>query len=167
MATNLIQEPGLAERIIGHVLGFTTLKPPPSAAPPPQPAHSADASGGHALPSEPDDLWYWALLKTLRADMRSDKLLPPGDIYWINALNALAPPTPAHAIPLTLHEVEDVEMAFSEMLFSKSMFFDHLASNYENALDALAAALAEEEVGTRPGSDKVHGKEEAGPAMAA
>ncbi len=90
------------------------------------------------------------MLKTLRADMRSDKLFPPGDMFWINAANPIVPLDLQH-IPLTLHEVEEVELAFCEIMFSKTMFFDHIISNYQNALDGLAAALQEAEDGAAGG----------------
>ena len=72
-----------------------------------------------------NDLWYWALLKTLRADMRAEKLYPPGTVFWLNAADGFDPtPVPPSMTELLISQVEDVEVAFSEIYFSTSMFTD-------------------------------------------
>jgi hypothetical protein len=118
-----MQERGLAEQIIGHVLGFTSTA-------------GGGGTRGAAAGEAPDDLWYWAVLKTLRADMRSDKLYPPGEVYWMNA-GCPVSAAPAHVLPLTLHCIEEVELAYSEIMFSKTMFYDHLVPNYLHCLHQL------------------------------
>lgn len=40
-----------------------------------------------------------------------------------------------------LHEVDDVEIAFSEVTFSTTMFTDHSPHHYEGSLQLLAAAM--------------------------
>ena len=60
---NLCHERGLPERIIAKVLGVF-------------PAGSQSYEDSAAV----DELWFWALQKTLRADMRSEKLYPAGTV---------------------------------------------------------------------------------------
>lgn len=79
-----------------------------------------------AAPSvDRDELWYWALLKTLRADMKAEKLYPPGRVYWINSPtleeDGIQASKPSF---VKLDEVDDVEMAFSEIAFATHMFTD-------------------------------------------
>ena len=75
VTVNLCHEKGIAEKVIGKVLGIfkdysrnnTTLNT--------------------GLYDSNDDLWFWALLKTLRADMKAEKLYPPGRVYILNFIN--------------------------------------------------------------------------------
>jgi hypothetical protein len=65
MSISLAHEEGMAESVIAKVLGvFKQANQPQD--------------------QERDELWYWARLKTLRADMKAEKLYPPGRVYWIN-----------------------------------------------------------------------------------
>jgi hypothetical protein len=64
VTVNLCHEKGMAERVIGKVLGV----------------FKDYATGSVAWPDTNEDLWYWAMLKTLRADMRAEKLYPPGRV---------------------------------------------------------------------------------------
>ncbi|RKP01337.1 hypothetical protein CXG81DRAFT_2075, partial [Caulochytrium protostelioides] len=106
VVVNLTREPGLAERIVGKVLGLGML----------------------GVEREPDDaVWFWALAKTLRADMASEKLFPPGSVYWIN------PPVAARHEPA----MGPVPVAFATMNFSKTMIVDHSPWVYEKALNKL------------------------------
>jgi hypothetical protein len=100
-----------------------------------------DSLTGSAEPK--DDLWYWALLKTLRADMRAEKLYPPGRNYWINspASDHDAPDSSSKAPLVQLHEVDDVETAFNEVTFSTTMFTDHSPHHYEGSLELLWSAM--------------------------
>ena len=114
------QEKGIAEDVIGKLLnGYTNQKKedPPV--------------------SEPqDDLFYWALLKTLEADMKTEKLYPPGRVYWINGIEDHSEdpdcsPTIRQDVAhtkISLFEVQDVETVFSDIKFSTSMFT--LAGNF-------------------------------------
>ncbi|KAJ3051269.1 hypothetical protein HK097_007754 [Rhizophlyctis rosea] len=129
---NLCHERGLPERIIAKVLGVFP------------------GSQNHEDSAAVDELWFWALQKTLRADMRSEKLYPPGIVYWIDAMTPMIPASvPLHPLdqpgrtrrPITVHLVEDVETAFSDFTFSKSMFLDHAPDRYEKALQSLLNAL--------------------------
>ena len=137
---NLWQEPGIAESVISKILGYFP-----------------DISK-HSAYDEADELWCWALLKTLRADMDAEKLYPPGRIFWINARteymsiskvplpNDTTPPDPS--VPfnpniMTVHLVQDVERAFSEFTISSTMFSDHTPNTYETALRNLVVAMQE------------------------
>ncbi|KAJ3041463.1 hypothetical protein HDV00_009259 [Rhizophlyctis rosea] len=132
---NLCHERGLPERVIGKVLGVF-------------PGAEFDDDG-----TSVDELWFWALQKTLRADMRSEKLYPPGTVYWIDAMSptalpsvleqsAIIPSVGRVPTPVTLHMVEDVEAAFTDFIFSKSMFMDHAPDRYEISLQNLVAAMS-------------------------
>ncbi|TPX62321.1 hypothetical protein PhCBS80983_g00557 [Powellomyces hirtus] len=164
VAVNICNEQGMAERVIGKVLGVFKSYPTGSSVPSDDPSSTSPQS-------IEDDLWYWALLKTLRADMRAEKLYPPGSVYWIDATtpaivastptaasastsdsgsNSTPPPTtptsdsakPSRiATALTVHHVDDVEKAFSEFTFSRTMFLDHSPYSYERALHALMVAM--------------------------
>ena len=128
MTINLSTEKGIAESVISKTLGV----------------FQDEAIGKCA--NVKDDLWYWALLKTLRADMKAEKLYPPGLCYWINS------PTDESKqqdnSPVQLHEVDDVETAFSEVTFATTMFTDQYPlfngsspHHYEGSLEFLLHAL--------------------------
>ncbi|KAJ3355991.1 hypothetical protein HDU91_005609 [Kappamyces sp. JEL0680] len=131
ITVSLAHEEGMAESVIAKVLGVFKQDLEPQT-------------------RERDDLWYWALLKTLRADMKADKLYPPGRVFWINGQETgFAAEEPAShssdkgksssaTTPLSICEVEDVELAFSEVLFSTSMFTDHSPHHYEGSLQLLS-----------------------------
>ncbi len=123
---SLAHEEGMAESVIAKVLGvFKQANQPQD--------------------QERDELWYWALLKTLRADMKAEKLYPPGRVYWINGKDTGFSSTDngqekedSHTTPLSIWEVDDVELAFSEIVFSTSMFTDHSPHHYEGSLELLS-----------------------------
>ncbi|TPX46572.1 hypothetical protein SeMB42_g03645 [Synchytrium endobioticum] len=71
VAVALAQERGTAEKVISRAL------------------HIFRGSVPSDWDSDPDDVWEWALLKTLRAGMSADKTFPPGTIYWISATPAV------------------------------------------------------------------------------
>lgn len=57
--------------------------------------------------------------------MRAEKLYPPGTVFWLNAADGFDPtPVPPSMTELLISQVEDVEVAFSEIYFSTSMFTD-------------------------------------------
>ncbi|KAI8899404.1 hypothetical protein BC833DRAFT_585794 [Globomyces pollinis-pini] len=129
---SLCHEEGMAEGVIGKVLGVFS-------------EHQKPKQSGVHLSEPHEDLWYWALMKTLRADMKADKLYPPGTVYWINAdhesVNADMQPENSKTSMLNLYEVDDVEIAFSEIVFSTSMFTDHSPHHYEGSLELLVENL--------------------------
>jgi hypothetical protein len=129
-------EEGMAESVIAKVLGI----------------FGAEKENDKAR----DEMWYWALLKTLRADMKAEKLYPPGKIYWINgqdsgfvacedALNGSSggdsQSETSDTTPISIWEVDDVEVAFSEIVFSTSMFSDHSPHHYEGSLSILRSLM--------------------------
>lgn len=137
-----MSESGVSEKVIGKALGIFQDS---------NKSNTAVGVGDNEMGLKDDELYYWALLKTLRADMKSEKLCtdyinitdPPGRCYWINS--------PAHSdqnfskgtenSKLSLHEVDDVELAFSEITFSTTMFTDHSPHHYEHCLELLCSLI--------------------------
>ncbi|KAI9737846.1 MAG: hypothetical protein M1834_009215 [Cirrosporium novae-zelandiae] len=106
-----------------------------------------------------DDNWPWSALKTLRASMLAPKLVPPGEVFVVDAMpvlqrDAFTPrsatsgdsyPTlgrPATRVRLKL--VRDVEARFGELRFGSGMLGDHSPGRYEASLKALAEGVLEE-----------------------
>lgn len=78
--------------------------------------------------------------------MKAEKLYPPGLVYWINANHtgfaeqkkvATLEKIDHETTLLSISEVDDVEIAFSEIVFSTSMFTDHSPHHYEGSLELL------------------------------
>ncbi|CAM0137105.1 unnamed protein product [Umbelopsis sp. WA50703] len=99
-----------------------------------------------------DEQWFWALIKTMRADMTSEKLYPPSTIYHIESIPQLVQHTDGRtesfyakkrttqskrAHTVVLKRCENVQQRFSEIIFSRSMFLDHSPNNYEAAIRQL------------------------------
>jgi hypothetical protein len=101
---------------------------------------------------EENDQWFWALIKTMRADMRADKLYPPSSMYLIESVPQLVQHTEsqsqssrsntrgtkhkrAHMVQFS--RCEDVQARFSEIVFSRTMFMDHSPNMYEKAIKQL------------------------------
>ncbi|KAJ1889979.1 hypothetical protein LPJ71_008058, partial [Coemansia sp. S17] len=95
------------------------------------------------------DDWYWSLVKTLRANMDSEKLYPPGDVFILATTgdDEMADPqlrypddnnsdTTEH-LPVGLFYCPDVAERFSELRFTRNMVAHHLPSTYERRLAAL------------------------------
>jgi hypothetical protein len=122
---------------------------------PPPPEHI----GGDGLG---EDTWAWSALKTLRAGMHSQKLVPPGEIFVVETTRvfdrqaafsvAAVPDTatervfrslgrPATRVQLKL--IRDVEARFGELRFGSSMFSDHSPGRYEASLAALEKGVLE------------------------
>jgi hypothetical protein len=85
----------------------------------------------HSLDPYP---WFLSLIKTMRADMQSEKLYPPGNVYLIK-------PSEMDGInkrrTTELHRVSNIEDYFSEIKFGSSMISDHNPKNYESAIESL------------------------------
>jgi Lipase (class 3) len=112
-----------------------------------------------------EDTWAWAALKTLRAGMRSDKLVPPGEVFVVETnrvfdrqegsfpATASVPADsatervfkslgrPATRVQMKL--VRDVEGRFGELRFGSRMFSDHSPARYEASLAALETGILE------------------------
>jgi hypothetical protein len=101
---------------------------------------------------EENDQWFWALIKTMRADMRAEKLYPPSSMYLIESVPQLIQHTEpqsqstcsntrgtkhkrAHMVQFS--RCEDVQARFSEIVFSRTMFMDHSPNMYERAIKQL------------------------------
>lgn len=107
-----------------------------------------------------EDTWAWAALKTLRAGMRSDKLVPAGEVFIVetnrvfdrqsDTFTANTGDTatervyrslgrPATRIQFKL--VKNVEGRFGELRFGKDMFAEHSPGRYEANLAALERGI--------------------------
>lgn len=101
-------------------------------------------------PSEEDDQWAWATLKTLRAGMQSEKLVPPGEIFQVETTRVLQRDAFTRgektglgrpATRAVLRRVRDVEAVFGEVQFGGGMLGDHSPGRYENALKILGTGV--------------------------
>ncbi|KAL7331972.1 hypothetical protein PS15p_204087 [Mucor circinelloides] len=106
---------------------------------------------------EDEDQWFWALIKTFRADMLSQKLFPPSTMYLIESVPQLVQhtdSTTSHSSPapstntrveskhkrahmVKFSRCDDVQARFSEIVFSRTMFMDHSPNMYEKAIQQL------------------------------
>uniref|UniRef100_V5F0V9 sn-1-specific diacylglycerol lipase n=2 Tax=Kalmanozyma brasiliensis (strain GHG001) TaxID=1365824 RepID=V5F0V9_KALBG len=110
--------------------------------------------------------WLWSLIKTIRADMDSDKLYPPGDVYCIESFAVFVTPSMspdsdivfdrskesqgerrAEAHRVILRYCEDVVKRFSEPIFAKSMLRDHIPTNYELCMSLLYESVIDSKEG--------------------
>lgn len=102
-----------------------------------------------------EDVWPWATLKSLRAGMLADKLVPPGECFVVESrivLQRLAfvdasgvgsnGQTFKPASQLKVTHVKDVAKRFAEIRFEGSMLLDHLPARYEKILEALWLGVA-------------------------
>lgn len=110
-----------------------------------------------------DDIWPWSALKSLRASMLAEKLVPPGECFIVERRAVLqrlaftdAPGNegtknddarkdtkafkPASHIRVT--HVRDVAKRFTEIRFESGMILDHLPARYEKILEALQMGVA-------------------------
>ncbi|KAI9364622.1 hypothetical protein BD770DRAFT_424104 [Pilaira anomala] len=105
-----------------------------------------------ATEEEEHDQWFWALIKTMRADMRAEKLFPPSTVYLIESVPQLVQHSKeeskgsattkhkrAHMVQLS--RCDDVHARFSEIVFSRTMFMDHSPNMYEKAIKQLNKGL--------------------------
>lgn len=130
---------------------------------PPPPEHMAGDGLG-------EDTWAWAALKTLRAAMVNDKLVPPGEVFVVETtrvFDRLDPDVAREAVfgpddskddrteklyralgrPATRVQfklIRDVETRFGELRFGRDMFGDHSPGRYEAALAALERGICED-----------------------
>ncbi|KAF9869524.1 lipase [Colletotrichum karsti] len=96
--------------------------------------------------SAEEDKWSVSALTTLRSNMMSMKLLPPGEVFLVESTRVLRRDAfllsgeedigrPARRI--VLKYVRDVESRFREVRFGTSMLIDHSPAKYEEALNKL------------------------------
>jgi len=101
-----------------------------------------------------DDQWAYSALKVLRASMLSAKLLPPGEVFIVEAMpvlkrNAFMREEGDQGLgrPATrsvLKYVRNVEKRFGEVKFGGSMLLDHSPGRYEASLGALGKGVLDE-----------------------
>ncbi|PWN39666.1 hypothetical protein IE81DRAFT_368901 [Ceraceosorus guamensis] len=106
--------------------------------------------------------WLWSLIKTMRADMSSLKLVPPGQVLCIEAWAVYVTPktrggstsmrgpeaadkqqSEAHRV--VLRQCEDVEKRFAEPIFARSMIRDHVPTSYELCTQLLFDSVISQE----------------------
>ncbi|KAI8968459.1 hypothetical protein BDF20DRAFT_828162 [Mycotypha africana] len=85
---------------------------------------------------EEDQKWFWAMIKTMRADMTAEKMYPPNTVYLIETI-----PQIKQQYKVVLSRCEDVEARFSEIIFSRTMFMDHSPLMYERAINKLCRSF--------------------------
>lgn len=104
---------------------------------------------------EEDDQWAYSALKTLRASMQSEKLVPPGEVFVVEAMPVLQRDAFVRreagdgqgaglgkpATRSVLKYVKDVEKRFGEVKFGGSMLLDHSPGRYEISLGALGKGV--------------------------
>ncbi|ORX80120.1 alpha/beta-hydrolase [Basidiobolus meristosporus CBS 931.73] len=137
VAMSLYEEGQIADQIISSVLGIHTGDSIYS---------NISRKNSDPLAGDPDRDWFWSLIKTMRADMSSEKLYPPGVLYLLDTKPTLDVGPSQPAIPatrVTMHRCENVEDRFSEILFSKSMLLDHSPRSYEDTIALLVRGLGE------------------------
>lgn len=111
---------------------------------------SCHADGGEGRKEE-DDQWAWATLKTLRAGMQGEKMVPPGEVFQVETSRVLQRDAFVSreggrglgrpATRVVLRYVREVEKVFGEVQFSSGMLTDHSPGRYENALKALGSGV--------------------------
>lgn len=92
--------------------------------------------------TDADDDFLWSILKTLRAVMQSEKLVPPGEVYSITTNNVFETHDgkAKSATRIIGKIVVDVEKRFSEPVFGRGIFH-HSPVYYEQALSVLEMGI--------------------------
>lgn len=90
------------------------------------------------------DDWAFAVMKTLRAVMRAEKLVPPGEVWNVTMDRVFEKKKGEQGevrvegkVRVKAVVVQDVKERFQEVGFGSGMFADHSPKCYEVALDAL------------------------------
>lgn len=129
----------------------------PEKGPPPPQNMAGDGVG--------EDNWAWTALTTLRKQMTSEKLVPPGECFVIETSRVFDRFDPDEASGLGNEEhpeasyfralgrpatrvqfklIRDVERRFGELRFGSHMFGDHSPGRYEAGLGALEKGICED-----------------------
>ncbi|KAI8997273.1 hypothetical protein BDB01DRAFT_830875 [Pilobolus umbonatus] len=88
--------------------------------------------------SEEDDEWFLSIYKTIRADMKEEKMYPPGSVYLLECKNLADDEDDDEDLQrVILRRCDDIEARFSEVLFAKSMFINHSPVSYEKNIKKL------------------------------
>lgn len=141
-----------SEQIIGKAMGLSST------------SSFSTSSNKINTSSDEDSKWFWNLKQKVQEAMDSEKLYPPGDVYWIHSSTAVAQvvadqPTSSpnnnnsggsnnspqhlatiHANRVQIHLCEDVRVMFGEPRFTKRMITDHSPASYEETIELLVSA---------------------------
>ncbi|UZJ51914.1 hypothetical protein CBS101457_001234 [Exobasidium rhododendri] len=151
---------------------------------PKQPQQTQPQSGGKSDSSSSKDEddeqdlndWFWSLIKTMRASMDHDKLYPPGEVYLMEMQQVhvtaemsgdqhdmfmkagkkqgMSSNDRVEAARVIVRLVEDVTSRFREPIFARSLFRDHLPTNYELVTQLLWEAIVPKEEQERVKEDE-------------
>lgn len=157
IAVSLHEDSHVTDEILSRVIGhYQQGKKAPSSSSQQQQQqqHKQDPHQQHS--DEDEDQWFWALIKTFRADMLSQKLFPPSTMYLIESVPQLVQHTESNSTTshppgmdtrmaskhkrahmVKFSRCDDVQARFSEIVFSRTMFMDHSPNMYENAIQQL------------------------------
>lgn len=111
---------------------------------------------GGAFVKARDNEWAVSLLKSLRATMVHEKLLPPGEVFVVESMRVLRRDAFVEreddhigrpAWRAVLKYVKDVERRFGEARFGTSMLMDHSPASYEDALNTLRMGVSGSDFG--------------------
>ncbi|KAI9485686.1 MAG: hypothetical protein EXX96DRAFT_474479 [Benjaminiella poitrasii] len=130
IATSLQAEGDVAEEIISRVIGRIQKRSSTE-------DEKENTKGADEF--NEDDQWFWAMIKTMRADMTSEKMYPPSTVYWIETI-----PHVKEQHKIILCRCEDVEARFSEIVFTRTMFMDHSPLMYERAIRKLCRGFTKD-----------------------
>jgi len=108
-------------------------------------------ASGDVIFENRDDDYLYSILKTLRAGMDSEKLVPPGEVYVLETQTVFQRGRDGGvdikpATRVTTRVVKDVEKRFGELGFGRGMFSDHSPRNYEGALEMLLRGVCDDDV---------------------
>jgi hypothetical protein len=99
-----------------------------------------------------EERWMLPALASLRSNMKSEKLMPPGEVFCLETQRVLRRDAflladedriGRPAVRIVLRYVRDVGARFGEMRFGSSMLIDHSPAKYEEALRKLRLGVAE------------------------
>ena len=104
-----------------------------------------------------EDAWAWKTLNMLREEMRSPKLVPPGEVFVVDTVRVLQrdpftstcrfaahdsyPHLGRPATRVQLRFIRSVESWFGELRFGSGMFADHNPARYEANIAALSRGV--------------------------
>ncbi|KAK8854844.1 hypothetical protein IAR55_003583 [Kwoniella newhampshirensis] len=161
VALTLSEEGNVAEEIVGRVIGIYRRKfefQKEATDSNPTSVHVNGGGGGMNMnmPTDEEVLsdWMVSLIKTMRADMDNEKLLPPGMVYIMEHFDVFVTdgdelqgtggkqPREKKVVHRQAHRVilrqcDSVEERFREPVFSKTMLQNHLPSQYERSTQLL------------------------------
>ncbi|KAF8472686.1 hypothetical protein BDZ91DRAFT_444523 [Kalaharituber pfeilii] len=148
---------GIRREIAKTVLGNLTRRATSFASADSRPKHDDEHSSARAWASgdvmfeDNDDDYLYSILKTLRAGMDAEKLVPPGEVYIVEMQTVFQEGRDGGvdikpATRVTTRVVQDVEKRFGEIGFGRGMFSDHNPANYEGTLEMLLRGVCDEEV---------------------